>query len=119
MLSRFVAFTSLGRKALPNQYDLIALALIFAAFIAIAHVSHGMTLPLTAPESTVISLDYMLLPYYALRTTLRMFAAIAASLVFTFVYATLPPKAGAPGSSSFHCSTSCNRCRSSAFCRSR
>jgi len=92
MLSRFVAFTSLGRKALPNQYDLFAFALIFSAFIAVTHVSHGVTLPLTAPESTVVSLDYLLLPYYALRTTLRMFAAIAASLLFTFVYATLAAK---------------------------
>src|SRR5450631_4850467 len=92
MLSRFVAFTSLGRKALPNQYDLFAFALVFAALIAAAHVSHGLTQPLTAPESTVVSLDYKLLPYYALRTTLRMFAAIAASLVFTFIYATLAAK---------------------------
>ena len=61
MLSRFVAFTSLGRKALPNQYDLFAFALIFSAFIAVTHVSHGVTLPLTAPESTVVSLDYLLL----------------------------------------------------------
>jgi NitT/TauT family transport system permease protein len=92
MLSRFVAFTSLGRKALPNQYDLFAFTLVLAVFVAIAHVSHGLTLPLTAPESTVVSLDYKLLPYYALRTTLRMFAAIAASLIFTFVYATLAAK---------------------------
>src|ERR1700757_1014404 len=92
MLSRFVAFTSLGRKALPNQYDLFAFALILAAFIAIPRFSHGLTLPLTAPESTVVSLDYKHLPCYALRTTLRMFAAIAASLVFTFVYATLAAK---------------------------
>src|SRR5580700_7981287 len=92
MFSRFVAFTSLGRKALPNQYDLFAFALILGAFIAITHVSHGLTLPLTAPESTIVSLEYMHLPYYALRTTLRMFAAIAASLVFTFVYATLAAK---------------------------
>ncbi len=92
MLSRFVAFTSLGRKALPNQYDFFAFALILAAFIAITRVSHGLTLPLTAPESTVVSLDYKHLPYYALRTTLRMFAAIAASLVFTFGYATLAAK---------------------------
>ncbi|PNE11771.1 MAG: sulfonate ABC transporter permease [Beijerinckiaceae bacterium] len=92
MLSRFVAFTSLGRRALPNQYDLFAFALILAAFIAISQVSQSVTLPLTAPESTVVSLDYMHLPYYALRTTLRMFAAIAASLVFTFVYATLAAK---------------------------
>jgi NitT/TauT family transport system permease protein len=92
MLSRFVAFTSLGRKALPNQYDLLAFALIFAGFIAASHVSGGLTLPLEAPESTVDSLDYMKLPYYALRTTLRMFAALAASLLFTFTYATLAAK---------------------------
>jgi NitT/TauT family transport system permease protein len=92
MLSRFVAFTSLGRKALPNQYDLLALALIFAAFVAAAHLSAGLTLPIAAPESTVNSLDYSLLPYYAMRTTLRMFAAMAASLVFTFTYATLAAK---------------------------
>jgi NitT/TauT family transport system permease protein len=92
MLSRFVAFTSLGRKALPNQYDLFAFALIFAVFIAITRASHGLSLPLSAPESTAVSLEYKLLPYYALRTALRMFAAIAASLVFTFVYATLTAK---------------------------
>ena len=39
-----------------------------------------------------MSLDYWKLPYYALRTTLRMFAALAASLVFTFTYATLAAK---------------------------
>src|SRR6202043_1187761 len=48
-------------------------------------------------ESTVVSLDYKLLPYYALRTTLRMFAAITASLVFTFVYATLAAKSRRAG----------------------
>ena len=99
MLSRFVAFTSLGRKALPNQYDLFAFALIFAAFIAVTHVSHGLTVPLTAPESTVVSLDYTLLPYYALRTTLRMFAALSPPR-WSSPSSTrrLPPKAGAPRS---------------------
>ncbi len=92
MLPRFVAFASLGRKALPNQYDVFALALIFAGFIAASHISGGLNLPLEAPESTVNSLDYWNLPYYALRTTLRMFAAIAASLLFTFTYATLAAK---------------------------
>ena len=36
-----------------------------------------------------VTLDPHNLPEYALRTTLRMFAAIIASLVFTFVVATL------------------------------
>ncbi|MCL2385453.1 MAG: ABC transporter permease subunit, partial [Alphaproteobacteria bacterium] len=61
-------------------------------FIAITHVSSWLNLPLATPESTAISLDYEFLPYYALRTALRMFAAIGASLIFTFIYATLAAK---------------------------
>ena len=91
MSSRFVAFASIGRKTLPNQYDLIAAALIFAGLIALIHGTRGMVLPLEAPQST-ISLDYANLPYYALRTALRMFAAIGASLIFTFLYATWAAK---------------------------
>lgn len=92
MQSKVVALASLGRKSLPNYYDLIAMALIFAGFIAIVRASHAMTLPITAPQSTVISLDYSLLPSYALRTTLRMLAAMVASLLFTFTYATWAAK---------------------------
>ncbi|MBB4196955.1 sulfonate ABC transporter permease [Rhodoblastus sphagnicola] len=92
MTSRFVAFTSLGRRALPNQWDFIALAVVVAAFVAVAKGSVGMTAPLTAPVTADLSLDYANLPYYALRTTLRMFAALSASLVFTFTYATLAAK---------------------------
>ena len=91
-MSRFITLAARGRSALPNIFDLIAFALIFGAFIAIVHGSRGMTLPLHAPQSTNISLDYANLPYYALRTTLRMFAAMIASLIFTFTYATFAAK---------------------------
>jgi NitT/TauT family transport system permease protein len=47
---------------------------------------------LPAANESVVSLDYWELPYYAFRTVLRMFAALAASLVFTFTYATLAAK---------------------------
>ncbi len=97
MFSRFVAFTSLGRTALPNQYDIFAFGLIVASFVAIANASHGLNLPLAAPEATAVSLDYSQLPYYALRTVLRMFAAMAAALVFTFTYATLAAKSRRAG----------------------
>ncbi|WP_395664724.1 ABC transporter permease [Methylocella sp.] len=86
------ALSALGRRTLPNRYDLLWTALIFAGFIAIGRYSRGLTLPIHDPASTVSSLDYAGLPYYAMRTTLRMFAAMAASLVFTFVYATLAAK---------------------------
>jgi NitT/TauT family transport system permease protein len=92
MLSRFVAFTSLGRKTLPNQWDVAALAIVLAIFVAIAEGTYGLTAPLPPAESAPMELNYWLLPYYGLRTTLRMFAAIAASLVFTFTYATLAAK---------------------------
>ena len=77
---------------MPNQWDFLSLALVIGAFIGIAQGSHGMTAPLSAPVTADLSLDYSNLPYYALRTTLRMFAALAASLVFTFTYATLAAK---------------------------
>jgi NitT/TauT family transport system permease protein len=92
MVSRFVAFTSLGRKALPNQWDIAALAIVLAIFVAIVQGSHGLTAPLPTIESASLELDYWQLPYYGLRTTLRMFAAIAASMLFTLTYATLAAK---------------------------
>ena len=92
MASRFVAFTSLGRRALPNQWDLIALSLIFGTFVLVVHGSNGMLQPLPSPDTAPVSLDFVYLPYYALRTTLRMFLALAASLVFTLTYATLAAK---------------------------
>jgi NitT/TauT family transport system permease protein len=91
-MAKFVTFPSLGRRALPNQYDLMAMALIFGAFVAIGEATKGINMPLAAVPSTDLSLDYINLPYYALRTTLRMFAAIGASLLFTFTYATLAAK---------------------------
>jgi NitT/TauT family transport system permease protein len=86
------SIASAGRRVLPNQWDLIALAAIMAALTAIAKTYHGVSAPLPSPNEAVISLDYWDLPYYALRTTLRMFAALALSLVFTFTYATLAAK---------------------------
>jgi NitT/TauT family transport system permease protein len=83
---------SVSRRVLPNQWDLIAFAVIMAILTAMAHSYHGISAPLPAPKEEVISLDYSNLPYYALRTALRMFAAIFASLVFTFTYATLAAK---------------------------
>ena len=91
-MQKFVAFTSLGRKALPNQFDLIALVLILGGFAAAVSVGHDVTQKIDAPQATAITLDVSSLPYYALRTTLRMFVAILASLAFTFTYATLAAK---------------------------
>ena len=84
--------TSAGRRVLPNHWDLIALATIMAALTAIARAYHGISAPLPTANAAAVSLDYWALPYYALRTALRMFAALACSFLFTFTYATLAAK---------------------------
>ncbi|KPW89231.1 MULTISPECIES: ABC transporter permease [Pseudomonas syringae group] len=66
---------------------------VIAVFIALVLYGVGqMMQPLAALNSSPMSLDPARLPEYALRTTLRMFIALAASLVFTFVVATLAAK---------------------------
>ncbi len=76
----------------PNLFDLIAFILIIAILTLVAHSAGGMRAPLSQLDIAPVRLDPMLLPEYALRTTLRMFAAMAASLVFTFLVATLAAK---------------------------
>jgi NitT/TauT family transport system permease protein len=85
-------FVSARRRVLPNQWDLLAFAVILAVLTAIAKSYHGLSAPLPAANASPVSLDYWQLPYYAFRTVLRMFAALVASLVFTFTYATLAAK---------------------------
>ena len=83
----------LGRRGvLPNLYDGIVLVVIAAAFVLIAHAVREMGEPLARLDVAPVTLDPRNLPEYALRTTLRMFAAILASLAFTFIVATLAAK---------------------------
>lgn len=79
-------------RILPNGYDLIAFALILALAALAAQGLQAMRAPLTVLQTAPVVLDPWLLPEYALRSTLRMFAAIIASLAFTFVVATLAAK---------------------------
>src|SRR4051812_24359633 len=74
-----------------NIYDLVAAALIVAWLLAFADASRHMAGPLAA-ESQPISLSPLALPLYALRSAMRMLAAMAASLVFTFAFAGLAAK---------------------------
>ena len=91
-MSRINSIASVSRRVLPNQWDLIALAVIMAVLAGIARTYHGISAPLPPANAPAVSLDYFQLPYYALRTALRMFAALGASFVFTFIYATLAAK---------------------------
>jgi NitT/TauT family transport system permease protein len=84
-------------KRLPNGFDLAALVFISAALIAVAHAAKHTFAPLSVPQEVAISLDPIYLPGYALRTVMRMFAALACSLVFTFTYATFAAKSRRAG----------------------
>ena len=77
---------------LPNLYDCVIFILIAGALVAIGHGVRGIGAPLTQLDFAPVTLDPWNLPGYALRTTLRMFAAVLASLSFTFVVATLAAK---------------------------
>ncbi|HTE36339.1 MAG TPA: ABC transporter permease subunit, partial [Reyranella sp.] len=77
---------------LPNLYDVVIFILIAAVFVGLAHGAREMMAPTSRLTLEPVTLDAGNLPEYALRTTLRMFAAIVASLLFTFVVATLAAK---------------------------
>jgi NitT/TauT family transport system permease protein len=76
-----------SRPARPNLFDLAALLCIMGLAVLLATAGRHMLAPITAPNAATIHLDPAWLPGYAVRTTLRMFAALAASLLFTFTYA--------------------------------
>ncbi|HYB58572.1 MAG TPA: sulfonate ABC transporter permease, partial [Alphaproteobacteria bacterium] len=80
------------RTLTPNRWDIVAIPLIFGVVFALIFGIRQMAAPVAVLQSAPISLDPSNLPEYALRTVLRMLAALIASLVFTFVYGTLAGK---------------------------
>jgi NitT/TauT family transport system permease protein len=76
----------------PNVWDLVAFPLVFGGIALLAWGGAKMDVPYRLGDPLPISLDPAVLPYYALRTVLRMFAALAVSLVFSFSYAALAAK---------------------------
>src|SRR6201996_4968495 len=83
-------FLRLG--AAPSWADLIAFLLLAATAVLIVRGAGEMSEPLSRLRMTPVTLDPARLPEYALLTTLRMFAALGASLLFTFTVATLAAK---------------------------
>jgi NitT/TauT family transport system permease protein len=84
-----------GRRV-PNRWDGAALLLVMGLLVAVVDVGRG-TLLTPLSQAATIHLDPSYLPGYALRTTARMFAALFASLVFTFTFATLAAKSRRAG----------------------
>jgi NitT/TauT family transport system permease protein len=79
-------------RDLATRWDLVAIVVVIGLLTFLAEASRGLFEPLAKLSATPLSLDPTNLPFYAARTTLRMFAALALSLLFTFTYATWAAK---------------------------
>jgi NitT/TauT family transport system permease protein len=79
-------------RAWPNRYDVIVFIAVGALFVAIVKGGNLMHRPLEGLAANPVSIDPYNLPQYALLTTLRMFAALGFSLLFTFLVAPLAAK---------------------------
>ncbi len=85
-------FGFVGGRAAPNLWDIIGFAFVIGIFVLIVHGVREAVIPLGDVDTIKLDLSPSALPGYAIRTSLRMFAAITASLLFTLGYATLAAK---------------------------
>src|ERR1700744_3953070 len=83
---------ALGQALQPNIWDIFSLVLVTVAMVLIVYGGEQTTAPLSALDVSPVTLDPGHLPYYALRTTIRMLLAIVCSIIFTFIYAALAAK---------------------------
>lgn len=79
-------------RLLPNRWDLVALPLVIGFLLFFSITARETWAPIETLQSEVISIDPANLPEYAMRTTLRMLAAMVAALIFTLLYGTLAAK---------------------------
>lgn len=84
-------------KALPNQWDGIALFLVFGIIGILAWGATQMSGPYVLGQVLPISLDPHVLPQYGLLTVMRMLIALLFSLIFTFTVGTWAAKSQSAG----------------------
>ncbi|MDI9819542.1 MULTISPECIES: ABC transporter permease subunit [unclassified Legionella] len=75
-----------------NRWDLLLLILIFSLLFFLGWAGKQMAGPYQLGEPLPISLDPAMLPFYALRTVLRMFIALTFSILFTFIVGAMAAK---------------------------
>lgn len=85
-------FPRAGIEARVNRWDWALLPLVLAALVLLAWGAAQMAQPYHVGEPLPLTLDPRRLPYYLLRTTLRMALAMLASLAFACVFAVLAAK---------------------------
>lgn len=81
----------LGLRA-PNWADLVVFLSLVGLLATVGWLGHDLWAPFTPKAGPPVDLSPWNLPYYAARSLLRMFVALAASLVFTLVIATWAAK---------------------------
>src|ERR1700755_60350 len=89
---RIIRVPALEQALRPNIWDVVALILVTGAMVLIVYGGEQTTLPLSALDTSPVSLDPIPLPDHSLRTTMRMLLASVCSIIFTLVYATLAAK---------------------------
>ena len=90
-------FSRMLRLTKPNRADGIAFVILAALALLVFRGAEGAVEPLAKLHLEPVTLDPAFLPYYALRTVIRMFAALVASTVFTLVVATLAARSRRAG----------------------
>jgi NitT/TauT family transport system permease protein len=75
-----------------NRWDWVLLPMVLALIVLFAYGGQQMATPYQLGETLPLSLEPINLPYYLLRTTLRMFIALGASVVFSCAFAALTTK---------------------------
>ncbi|MBV8618037.1 MAG: ABC transporter permease subunit [Curvibacter sp.] len=86
------SFTFFPRQVVEaggNRWDWALLPLVLAVLVVLAYGARQMATPYQVGTALPLSLEVTELPYYLLRTTLRMFMALGASLLFSVVFAVL------------------------------
>jgi NitT/TauT family transport system permease protein len=97
-MTSFAAPALASGRRVPNRWDGVALLLVMGLLVGLVDVGRStLFTPLVAGQAATIHLSPAYLPFYALRTTARMFAALFCSLVFTFTFATLAAKSRRAG----------------------
>ncbi|MFD9907876.1 ABC transporter permease [Streptomyces sp. NPDC059063] len=76
-----------GRLSRMTWVDVVVAAAVLVLLYLVLRVGQGTTVRFSTEQSVKVDTDPSQLPYDAARSLLRMFVALAASTLFTFVYA--------------------------------
>lgn len=75
-----------------NRWDLLLLLFLVALLFFVSFASGQMAMPYSLGEPLPISFEPSKLPFYALRTVLRLFIALTLSIVVTFIIGSIAAK---------------------------